>query len=160
MLLSLSTGFELSASTVLSVLSHSLLRLPGLDFTTRRWLGIPQICHPDLVFLGGSPIRPGVIKALTRAQQGPLACACARRDADEAMLVQAIQASLIDAGKGHDVQPASAGTGSTSNVQVAAGPALPSCYMRCLSPCLCACSMTSSEAACSTCACVALTLVT
>ena len=89
------------------------------------------------------------------------------------MLVQAIQASLIDAGKGHDVQPASAGTGSTSKVQVDAGPdlkvqntflvcrlALPSCYMRCLSQCLCACSMTSSEAACSTCACVALTLVT
>ncbi|CAK0787805.1 hypothetical protein CVIRNUC_011027 [Coccomyxa viridis] len=48
--------------------------------------------------------------------------AMSEEDADEAMLVQAIQASLIDAGEGHDAQPASAGTGSSSKKQPADGP--------------------------------------
>ena len=51
-----------------------------------------------------------------------MSCDC--RDADEAMLVQAIQASLMEAGEGHDGQPASAGAGATPSGQPAGGPDL------------------------------------
>lgn len=64
----------------------------------------------------------GGVKAFASPARIMSVYACACRDADEAMLVQAIQASLIDAGEGHDAQPASAGTGSTSKKQPADGP--------------------------------------
>ena len=38
--------------------------------------------------------------------------------------MQAIQASLMEAGEGHNAQPASAGTGATSKKQPADGPDL------------------------------------
>lgn len=90
------------------------------------------------------------------------------------MLVQAIQASLVEAGEGHDPQPASAGTGTTSKVQPDSGPGLKvqdTPLVRRLAPavmlhkmsvssCVPAPARSSSEAARSACACVALTLAT